>query len=82
MILVDIFVIPRLWLSDFDNLDQLDTPYTPCPAVIFGKAGRPKGSIALPPIAAPSFLHISYQFKVLDQGVIILRCLIVITVGR
>ena len=59
MVLVDVLVIPRLWLSYFDDLYQLDTAYTPGPAVIFGEAGRSKGSIALPSIAAPSFLHIS-----------------------
>ena len=82
MVLVDIFVIPRLWLSNFDSLYQFYTADTPGPAVIFGEAGRSKGSIALPPIAAPSFLHISDQFKVLDQGFVMLRCHIVITIGR
>ena len=59
MVLVDILVIPRLRLCDFDDLDQLDTADTAASAIIFGKAGRPKGSIALPPITTPSFLHIS-----------------------
>jgi hypothetical protein len=59
MVLIDVLFIPRLWLSDFDDLDQLYTADTPGSTVIFGEAGRPKGSIALPPIATPSFLHIS-----------------------
>ena len=59
MVLVDVLVIPRLWLSDFDDLDQLYAADTPGSTVIFGEAGRPQGSIALPPISAPSYLHIS-----------------------
>ena len=58
MVLVDVLVIPKqLRLSDFDDLDQLNTAYTPGPAtvVILGEAGRPKGGFALPPIASPPF---------------------------
>jgi hypothetical protein len=56
MVLVDVLVIPKLRLCDFDDLDQLDTADIPGPTVILGEAGCPKGGFALPPITSPPFL--------------------------
>ena len=41
MVLVNVLVIPRLRLTNFDDLNQLDPADTPDFPVIFCEAGRP-----------------------------------------